>query len=124
MFSDLEDNNDTRERSFFIVNNKNNKIGRKRKIENENETFGNTCHNKYYSDNIIRKIQSHFISFINCVLKELGYTDEFYNINNKFKINVNKTNIIKINNTNIGYILSQKISSKYKKDQETNKIIY
>ena len=31
MFSDLEDNNDTRERSFFIVNNKNNKIGRKRK---------------------------------------------------------------------------------------------
>ena len=58
-------------------------------------------------------------------MKVLGYTDEFYNINNKFKINVNKKNIEELKNSKIGHILSQKINSKYnKKNPETNKIIY
>ena len=114
---------------MLIFSRKNNKIGRKRKKENENEIFDDTVHNKYRSDNVIRKIQVHFISFIitfiNLMLLELGYSDIFCNINYTFKANVIKRNIIKLNKSNIGYILKQKISSKYsKKDRETNKIIY
>ena len=125
----LEDNNDTRERSFFKVTRKNNKLGRKRKIENEKEILEENEHNKYSSDNAKRKIQVHFISFIitfiNFVLKELGYTDEFCNINYDFKINVNKNNIEKLKNPDIGYIFSQTLSSKYKKkNPDKNKIIY
>ena len=102
------------------------KNGRKRK--NETEIFVGICHNKYYSDNILRKIQVHFISFIiqfiNLVLLELGYRDKFYNINYSLKTNVNKRNIEKLKISNIGYILSQKISLKYKKDAKRNQIIY
>ena len=100
------------------------KIGRKRK----NETEICTGHNKYCSDNIIRKIQIHFISFIikfiNLVLLELGYIDEFCNIDYSFKKDVMKSNITKLKSSNIGYILSQKISTKYKKYAERNKVIY
>ena len=125
----VENNNDTRERSFFIVTREVNKIGRKRKIKKEKEILDENEHNKYSSDNVIRKIQVHFISFIitfiNFVLKELGYRDIFCNINNDFKINVNKKNIEKLKNSNIGYILKQTLSSKYKKkNSDNNKIIY
>ena len=114
--------------NMFIITRKNNKKGRKRKMEYEKEIFDNNYHNKYISDNVIRKIQVHFISFIitfiNLVLLELGYRDIFLNINYSFKADLNKRNIIKIKNSNIGYILCQKISSKYKKKPETNIIIY
>ena len=86
------------------------------------------AYNKYSFDNILRKIQVHFISFIiqfiNLVLLELGYRDKFYNINYSLKTNVNKRNIEKLKISNIGYILSQKISLKYKKDAKRNQIIY
>ena len=49
-------NNDEYETIKIIKN------GRKRK--NETEIFVGIYHNKYYSDNILRKIQVHFISFI------------------------------------------------------------
>ena len=67
---------------------------------------------------------SFIIKFINLVLLVLGYRDEFCNINYSFKTNVNKSNIEKLKISNIGYILNQKISKKYKKDKERNKIIY
>ena len=113
-------NNDECETKKMIKN------GRKRK--NETEIFVGICHNKYYSDNVLRKIQVHFISFIikfiNLVLLELGYREKFLNINYSFKTNVNKKNIVKLKISNIGYILSQKISTKYKKYAERNKVIY
>ena len=117
---------ETRDKSFFKVIKKNSKIGRKRK--NETENFVGDGHNKYHSDNVLRKIQVDFISFIikfiNLVLLILGYRDKFYNINYSFKTNVNKRNIEKLKILNIGYILSQNISTKYKKDAESNKVIY
>ena len=114
---------DTREKSYYF---RVLKTGRKRK--NEAEIFTDISHNKYSSDNIMRKIQIHFISFIikfiNLVLEELGYEDKFCNINYSFKEKVNKRNIAKLKSTNIGYILRQKISKKYTKNAETNIIIY
>ena len=120
----LEDIDIEEKNNYSKVTIKKNKIGRKRK----NETEICTGHNKYCSDNIIRKIQIHFISFIikfiNLVLLELGYIDEFCNINYRFKEKVNKRNIAKLKRSNIGYILCQKISPKYKKNEDKNKIIY
>ena len=117
---------ETRDKSFFKAIKKNSKIGRKRK--NETEIFVDTCHNKYHSDNVLRKIQVHYISFIinfiNLVLLILGYRDEFCNINYSFKTNVNKRNIEKLKISNIGHILSQNISTKYIKDAKSNKAIY
>ena len=112
--------------NFFKIAKKNNKIGRKRK--NETEIIVDTGHNKYQTDNILRKLQVHFISFIikfiNLVVLVLGYRDEFCNINYSFKTNVNKSNIEKLKISNIGYILNQNISTKYQKDAESNKVIY
>ena len=44
--------------NYFIVTSK--KVGRKGKNEKKN----NICHNKYSSDNILIKIQVHFLNFI------------------------------------------------------------
>ena len=122
---DIENINEiTREKTYFKVSKKTTNLGRKRKDENHD-----TYHNKYSTDNVLRKIQVHFISFIitfvNIVLKELGYQEQFYKIDYQFKKNVNKKNISNLKKLNIGNILSQNISQKYKwKNKEENKIIY
>ena len=64
----------TREKPYFKVSKKTTNLGRKKKYENHD-----AYHNKYSTDNVLRKIQVHFISFIitfvNIVLKELGYQE-------------------------------------------------
>ena len=99
----------TKEKSKFKVTKIISKIGRKRKRKNEAYISVELDHNKYCSDNILRKIKVHFISFI---------------INYTFKANSNKRSIEKLKNSYIGYILNQKISSKYKMDAESNKVLY
>ena len=99
----------TKEKSKFKVTKIISKIGRKRKRKNEAYISVELDHNKYCSDNILRKIKVHFISFI---------------INYTFKTNSNKRSIAKLKNSYIGYILNQKISSKYKMDAESNKVLY
>ena len=120
-------NANTREKSnIFKVTIKNTKLGRKKKIENKN--FTDSGHNKYNTDNIITKIKVHSISFIfifvNIILQKLGYKERFYKIKYSFKSKVTKKNLTELKASNVGYILSQEKSSKYKKDKEENKVIY
>lgn len=98
------------------------KKGRKRKRDN------GKYHDKNGYDNILRRIQVDFISFIifyaNAILQAFcNY--KFLKIDCKYTKNVNKSVIQDIKNKNISEILCQNISNKYKKieNKEFNKLI-
>jgi hypothetical protein len=86
-------------------------------------------HDRFSFDNIKRKIQVHYlsfiISFINDILKSLGFREKFYNLSYKFKHVVNKEQLTKLKSSNIGEIVSNKISTKYKRTEENiNSYLY
>ena len=74
-------------------------------------------HDRFSFDNIKRKIQVHYlsfiISFINDILKSLGFREKFYNLSYKFKHVVNKEQLTKLKSSNIGEIVSNRISTRY-----------
>lgn len=96
---------------IFFISNK--KRGRK-ESKNKNK---NIIHNKYNKDNLLRKIQNHFlnfiVSYINEILEKLKYIDKFYFLNYKYKHNVKKKFIDELKKQSIGEILCQEISPKY-----------
>jgi len=101
------------------------KKGRKRKRD---DNKSDKCHSKNSYDNILRKIQSNFISFIiyytNAILKTFcNY--KFLKIDYKYTKKINKSFIQNIKNKNISEILCLNISNKYKsiKNKEFNKLI-
>ena len=86
-------------------------------------------HDKYSMDNLLRKIQVHFLNFIisylNDILKELNYKEQLLKINYKFKRNINKKFLDGLKNKKISDIVCIDISTKYQKhDKNTNKKIY
>ena len=89
--------------------------GRKRK---KNDIKNNEIHDKNSDDNLQRKIQVHYlcfiVSFLNVVLKELGYNYEFLNLENKFKIKVSNNSVKELNKKNLGEIICNKISKNIK----------
>ena len=102
-----------------------NQYHRKGRKTKRNNHIGDKCHDKYSSDNILRKIQVHFISFIieysNAIL-QVFCDSKFYKIDYKYIKTVNKSFFHNIKNQKISEILCQKISEKYKrKDKETNR---
>ena len=101
----------------------NKKRGRKRKKINKFK-----IHDKNSSDNLLRKIQVHYISFIisfiNEILKNLKYEERFFKLDYKFKFNINKKFVESLKTKNIGEIISNEISKKYKEDSNYNKKIY
>ena len=115
------------ENKLFVISKS--EIGRKRKKNNEN---GRKTHSKYDKDNIIRKIQVHFlnflVSFINEILLNLGIGKKFLNINYKNKKKVKKQYVELLKSQEIGQILRQNISTKYRRqyiiDNEKNNKVY
>ena len=93
---------------------------RGRKIGRMQEKYGR-LHNKFSEDNIIRKIQVHFINFIrnfiNLKLHQLGFDEQLYKISSFSKQNENKKKFLLLKNMTIEQILSQDISPKYKKEK-------
>lgn len=93
---------------------------RGRKIGRMQEKYGR-LHNKFSEDNIIRKIQVHFINFIrnfiNLKLLQLGFDEQLYKISSFSKQNENKKKFLLLKNMTIEQILSQDISPKYKKEK-------
>lgn len=86
-------------------------------------------HDKYSEDNVKRKIQVHYLSFIlsyiNDILKQLGYKQEFLKISYDFKKNVNSKFFEGLKTKKISDIISNKISKKYKKiDEDSNIKLY
>lgn len=86
-------------------------------------------HDKFSKDNIKRKIQVHYIKFLrdllNHIIKEiLGENIEFYPLDYKFTMKVNKESFIKLKKTSLGDIFKEHASPKYKDYQKKNKDIY
>ena len=85
-------------------------------------------HSKFEKDNILRTIQVHFIKFIVIYINEIlyyyGFEDKFHQIAYRCKKNIKKPIFNDLKNNTIGSVLCQKISSKYKKDEDTNIKLY
>ena len=116
---------------LFINNSKiKNLKGRKRKIEKEQFNYQKRyIHDKYGNDNILRKIQVHFLSFIvhyaNTVLIKFDFDEFFVKIDYKLKKAVNKVYISYLKGLTIGDILCWDISPKFKiKEKEYNRNLY
>ena len=110
-------NNFSKNKIFDISKEKKTKrVGRKRMRE---QNGGVKSHTKYDQDNVIRKIQVDFykflVCFINDILKNFGTNEKFLKISYEYIKKVKKENIELFKSTEIGKILSQKISTKYRK---------
>ena len=120
---------------FSIINEKetNNLTKKKRgrqidRINSEGKK-GQKIHNKYATDNLLRKIQVHYMSFIlevlNEVLKSLNYKTLFLKLDYEFKKNVNNDFFESLKKKKLSDIINNNISAKYKnKDININRITY
>ena len=87
------------------------------------------CHDNNRTDNLLRKIQVHYMSFIvsflNIILKNLNYREKFLKLDYQFKRNVNKDFVEALKKKTIREIICNNISNKYKHNPEnTNSLIY
>jgi hypothetical protein len=127
----VEEKNVKTKKKFFINNSKSTKLkGRKRKREifliNDKQTY---IHDKFGTDNLLRKIQVHYLSFIvqyaNAILNKLEYDEFFVKLDYKLKKTVNKNYISFLKGLTIGEILRWDISPKFKNiEPDYNRNIY
>ena len=92
-------------------------LGRKSKREAELQNE-KPSHGKDSEDNILVKIQTHYlnfiISFLNSIFPLFNYHKELKKLDQSFKINIKKSNLHDyLNKNTIGEIISNKISKKY-----------
>lgn len=109
------------------------KRGRKTNIkentENKKEGKKTKIHDKNSCDNILRKIQVHYLTFIvsylNEILKSLEYPIIFHNLNYKFKSNVKKEFVESLKTKTIGEIIVNDITIKFKTlNKNYNQMLY
>ena len=116
---------------IFVVNHQQHlkkKRGRVKVINSKKHLNLNKIHDKNIIDNVLRKIQVNYMSFIilfiNDILKNLGYKERFYKLDYSFKQNIKKEFIESLKTKDIGEILCNKKSKKYRKDEKSNKYIF
>ena len=115
-----------------IINNSRikNLKGRKRKRDKFHINYNyRYIHDKFGTDNLLRKIQVHYLSFIvqfaNVVLNKFEYDEFFVKTDYKLKKTVNKDYISFLKGLTISDILCWDISPKFKKKRkEYNKKLY
>lgn len=118
-----ENTGQQRDNILFAVHKDGSLRGRKRtKIENTNSF---KKHDKYYEDNIKRKLQVHFINFIikyiNLILIQRGFDTKLLKISSSSKQNESQKKFLLLKQMNIEQILSLDISPKYKKEKNKHK---
>ena len=101
------------------------KRGRKSKISKINVI---KKHDKFTIDNILRKIQVHYLNFIvsftNIILNNLGLKKKLFQLKYRLKEDIGKNNIKYLKNSTLREILSREISPKYTKvNKNENRII-
>ena len=85
-------------------------------------------HDKYSADNLLRKLQVHYLSFIisflNDILKNLNYKKKFLKLDYKFKKNVKQNFVESLKSKSLREIICNNISSKYQNyNDDANEII-
>ena len=82
-------------------------------------------HNFDSQDNILRMIKVHYlnfiVSFLNDILFNLNYKERFKKLDYDFKKNINQKFLDELKRKNIGDIISNKISNKYKESKKKEK---
>ena len=100
----------------------------KKKRGRKKKHISDKIHDKNTIDNVLRKIQVHYLSFIvsyiNEILQILGYKERFFKLDYKIKRDIKKINVRFLNRQNIGSIICYKTSHKYKINEKTNIYIY
>lgn len=119
----------TTQKDNYELSGKKRKRGRQVEKSDSNEKKNQKIHDKFSTDNLLRKIQVHYISFlisfINEILKALNYEQQLLKLDYKFKRNVNKNIFESLKSKKLSDIICNQISNKYKKqDKETNFKIY
>ena len=127
--SEREENEPKNPILLFNVKKQDKYRGRKRKqiipVELHFEPF---FHDKYVSDNLLRKVQVHYMNFIidysNSILKKYGYKEEdfFVYIIYKFKSNIKKDNVNLLKASDIGYVLCQNICTSFSTKENDNNV--
>jgi hypothetical protein len=119
----LNDQNLDADKNFSLSTTAKKKLSSSRKRKHQ-FIGGVKIHDKNAPDNILRKIQVHYITFIidtvNELLQKLGYGEKFIDINYNEKKNITKNNFSSLKNLNIGQILCKKVSSKFRKQFKQN----
>ena len=105
------------------------KRGREKLKQVKIKTYENEkVHDKNTSDNLLRKIQVHYISFIvkflNEILQILNYKQRFLKLCYRFKRNIKKGFVNSLKVKSIGDIICNPISKQYKKDLNYNMYIF
>ncbi len=106
------------------------KRGRQTEENNSNKDNTNqTIHDKFSTDNILRKIQVHYMTFIisssNAILKDLNYKEKFLKLDYSFKKVINIDYFESLKKKSLIEIICNNISKKYKdKGENINYEIY
>ena len=110
----------------FIVEKESTKKGSKRGRKNQKNNVNgkNKTHDKNSSDNLLSKIQNHYlnfiISFMNEIFKFFNIRQQLKGLDHKFKSNVSKKHVEYLKTTNIRDIICHEISTKYKIKRDIN----
>ncbi len=120
-----EENNSSQDNIPVLINNKRKRGKKSLKTINSHQK----CHDNNRTDNLLRKIQVHYMSFIvsflNIILKSLNYKERFLKLDYQYKRNVNKDFVEALKKKTIREIICNDISNKYKHNpKNTNVLIY
>ena len=89
---------------------------------------GIKTHSKFSCDNLVTKIQVHFMDFLvdllNEILTNLGYNEKLFKLSYKYKKRTTKKDLQRLFSSSIGDILSNPISQKYSlQKSDINRVI-
>jgi hypothetical protein len=118
--------------NLFIVTDKTNQntqlIRKKRGKPSDLNKKRNKIHDRFSIDNLLIKIKNHSLSlvapFLNDILKFLFIEEEFYQLSHKFKKNIKNNYFSEEKKKTLGEIICNKISPKYKHDENENQRIF
>jgi hypothetical protein len=88
----------------------------------------NKIHDKFSFDNLMRKIKNHSLSlivpFLNVILIVLDIKGEFFQLSYEFKKKIKTSYFYELKKETLGDIICNKISPKYKHDENENIILF
>ncbi len=115
-------------KELFMIKKHSNQLTKKKRGRDKKKEQNKKVHDKSSTDNILSKIQNHYLSFIidflNNILKFLNYNQKFLKSDYNYRKNINIEHVNKLKMKTLAEIVCIDISSKYKKYKKNeNKLI-